>query len=98
MTNQASLVPINDLSEFAGLPLEEQRSKISRAWKICHDNGVHPKVWGAPEHSFDGPLKHRRLGSRYFVGVLIVPILLFRLYSEQHSVSFELDDRVASIG
>lgn len=53
VTRRRGLVPINDFSEFAGLPLAEQRSKIRRAWKIFLARGIEPRVWVAPGHSFD---------------------------------------------
>lgn len=45
--------PINNRSEFAGLPLLEQRKKIELGINIFRQNGINPKVFFAPSHSFD---------------------------------------------
>ena len=53
VTNEKGLVPLNNYSEFAGLPLDEQRIKIKNAYQIMHAHGIDPTVWIAPAHSFD---------------------------------------------
>jgi predicted deacetylase len=40
-------------SEFAGLPVEEQREKIDRGLAAFRRHGVRPQAWVAPNHSFD---------------------------------------------
>ncbi len=45
--------PINCRSEFAGLPLDEQREKIKKGIEIFREHGINPKVFFAPSHSFD---------------------------------------------
>ncbi len=52
-TRDAGLLGLNRRSEFAGLPLEAQREKVSNAVKILHQHGVRPQVFVAPAHSFD---------------------------------------------
>ena len=47
------IVPFYDRSEFAGLDLEDQKSKINKSLKIFKNNGVLPTIWVAPSHSFD---------------------------------------------
>lgn len=47
------LIPYYDRSEFAGLKIEDQRKKIRKSIAIFRLNGIDPKVWIAPSHSFD---------------------------------------------
>lgn len=53
-TQNGGLNPVNDRSEFAGLPLAEQRYKISRGVAVLIAHGVSPRVFFAPSHTFDG--------------------------------------------
>ena len=53
VTDEGGLVPINNKSEFAGVPLEAQRHKIQRGWEIFRSHGLEPTVWVAPGHTFD---------------------------------------------
>ena len=53
VTRDAGLVGINPFSEFAGLPYEAQKLKLSRALLIMKQQGVKPDGWVAPGHSFD---------------------------------------------
>jgi len=48
-----SLVPINNYSEFAGLSLEEQCSKIKQGIAIFKTHNISCQSWIAPAHSFD---------------------------------------------
>ncbi|GIV19723.1 MAG: hypothetical protein KatS3mg023_1474 [Armatimonadota bacterium] len=52
-TENAGLLGINARSEFAGLPLEQQREKIARALAIFHQQRIRPQVFVAPAHSLD---------------------------------------------
>ena len=52
-TNSNLLVPYYNRSEFAGLCLEEQATKIRSAWRLFMEQGITPEVWVAPAHSFD---------------------------------------------
>jgi len=52
-TEAKSIVPINNYSEFAGLPLEEQKLKIKSGIKIFNKNSINCRMWVAPAHSFD---------------------------------------------
>jgi predicted deacetylase len=52
-TRHPLLVPFYQRSEFAGLELEAQRAKIRAAWRHFLAEGVTPKMWVGPAHSFD---------------------------------------------
>ncbi|CUU68463.1 Uncharacterized protein conserved in bacteria [Campylobacter hyointestinalis subsp. hyointestinalis] len=47
------LNPVNEHSEFVGVPLEEQRIKIKKGIKILSTYGIEPLVFFAPSHTFD---------------------------------------------
>ena len=44
---------IEPYSEFAGLPLEEQRTKLTQGWRSLLARECVADVWVAPAHSFD---------------------------------------------
>lgn len=50
---QDQIFPLNNVSEFAGLPLEEQQLKVDRALHIFSKNGLTPRTFIAPAHSID---------------------------------------------
>lgn len=52
-TDDAGIVGLNNMSEFAGLSKEIQEEKIEKALNIFEDNGIKVRVWVAPSHSFD---------------------------------------------
>lgn len=55
-TSNEGLCGLNPMwrrSEFAGLPFEEQRDKIQKGIAIMRENGVNPKYFFAPSHTFD---------------------------------------------
>ena len=52
-TADRGIVGIQRRSEFAGLPPEVQEDKLRKAAGIFRDEGIEPKVWIAPGHSFD---------------------------------------------
>jgi predicted deacetylase len=52
-SNSAGIVGTKDASEFAGVPLRQQLRSLREAAGICRDQGVEPRVWVAPGHSFD---------------------------------------------
>ena len=52
-TQDAVLVPFYQRSEFAGLDLGAQRTKIRAAWRQFLAQGVTPEIWVGPAHSFD---------------------------------------------
>jgi predicted deacetylase len=53
VSKEAGIIGLNNYSEFAGLPLDEQRAKLQRGMEIFAREGVHADVWVAPAHSFD---------------------------------------------
>ena len=53
ITNGSGLVPINKRSEFAGLPLDTQKEKIQKGWKVFKNHGIKSDIWIAPSHTFD---------------------------------------------
>lgn len=53
VTKAESIVPINNYSEFAGVPLEEQKKKIREGVKIFKRENLSCRLWIAPAHSFD---------------------------------------------
>ncbi|OFY51446.1 MAG: hypothetical protein A2W85_09915 [Bacteroidetes bacterium GWF2_41_31] len=52
-TNSGGVNPMHNRSEFAGLSLEEQESKIENGIAILNNNGLFPKYFFAPSHTFD---------------------------------------------
>ena len=40
-------------SEFAGLPLEQQREKLKKGYAVLKGHGFEPKYFFAPSHTFD---------------------------------------------
>lgn len=53
VTREGGLNPVNDRSEFAGLPYEIQAEKIKKGWEILKEHGIDPKIFFAPAHTFD---------------------------------------------
>jgi predicted deacetylase len=45
--------PVNQQSEFAGLPLQVQEEKIEKGIAIMREQGIMPRVFFAPSHTFD---------------------------------------------
>lgn len=52
-TECGGINPVNKRSEFAGVPLDEQKSMIADGVSILRRNGVNPQVFFAPAHTFD---------------------------------------------
>lgn len=52
-TESGGINPVNPRSEFAGLPLEEQKKKIREGINIFRNFGIDTKVFFAPSHTFD---------------------------------------------
>ena len=46
-------LPLNDISEFVGLNINEQKEKLVNAIEIFQKNGISPSIFMAPCHSFD---------------------------------------------
>ena len=52
-TTCGGLNPVNPRSEFAGEPLAVQKTKIANGLMILRRQGIEPKVFFAPSHTFD---------------------------------------------
>ena len=52
-TDCGGINPVNRRSEFAGEPLDVQRSKIRKGVETLESHGISPKVFFAPSHTFD---------------------------------------------
>jgi len=53
ITKDGGLNPAQRRSEFAGVPLEEQKRKITEGVNIFRAHGFEPEVFFAPSHTFD---------------------------------------------
>lgn len=53
VTHDGGLLGVNGLSEFAGLPFEEQFDKLARGQRILREHGLRFETFMAPSHSFD---------------------------------------------
>jgi predicted deacetylase len=53
VSKNAGIVGLKPYSEFAGVPWEEQRAKLTQGLAIFTREGVHADCWVAPAHSFD---------------------------------------------
>ena len=53
VTKQGGLFPLNHFSEFAGLSLEEQITKIRKGREIFIQHNISTEVFMAPGHSYD---------------------------------------------
>jgi len=52
-TKNSGMLKLNAYSEFAGIPLERQKDKISKGIRIFKEHDIFPNIWVAPAHSFD---------------------------------------------
>lgn len=52
-TNSGGINPVNQRSEFAGVTLSEQESKIVNGLKIFKKQNIHTEIFFAPSHTFD---------------------------------------------
>lgn len=48
------LLPLHKWTEFAGAPLETQRTRIRAGLELLRAQGLEPKLWIAPRHGQDG--------------------------------------------
>lgn len=53
ITENGGINPVNKRSEFAGVPLNVQREKIRKGVEVLKSQGIEPKVFFAPSHTFD---------------------------------------------
>lgn len=52
-TDEGGINPVNNRSEFAGVELDIQKQKIREGYKIIKGEGIEPKIFFAPAHTFD---------------------------------------------
>lgn len=52
-TDEGGINPVNRKSEFAGLTLEEQKTKIRLGIEVFRQHGIETNVFFAPAHTFD---------------------------------------------
>lgn len=52
-TTQGGINPVNARSEFAGLPLREQKEKIKNGMNVFKEKGINASAFFAPSHTFD---------------------------------------------
>lgn len=52
-THRGGCFPLNDFSEFAGVPYEVQRKMLSQGKQILREKGIETSVFMAPAHSYD---------------------------------------------
>lgn len=52
-THKGGLFPLNDFSEFAGLPYEEQKRMLAEGKKLLWEKGIDTDIFMAPAHSYD---------------------------------------------
>lgn len=83
ITKDRGLLKINNYSEFAGLPINEQQRKIREGKKILEDNLGQKIIWWiAPAHSFDQNTCKvlKKLNFKYISdGIFLYPSYRFQL-------------------
>lgn len=47
------IIKVNEYSEFAGVPYNEQRERLLKGLSVLKSHGLNCNVWIAPAHSFD---------------------------------------------
>ena len=52
-TEQGGINPVNQKSEYAGVPYERQLEKIKDGIEVLQNHDIDPKVFFAPAHTFD---------------------------------------------
>lgn len=53
ISSNPGINPLWNRSEFAGVPLEQQKEKIKKGVAIFRSHGINPKYFFAPSHTFD---------------------------------------------
>jgi hypothetical protein len=51
--SKAGIVPASRMSEFVGLPLDEQKRRIREGVRILEEHDITPYAWVAPAHGMD---------------------------------------------
>jgi len=80
LSSDRGLIGLWPRSEFAGLPIAEQRERLRAAVDIFEREGVKPTVWVAPWHSFD----ERTLEIVGEAGITVVSDGFHRLPGKDH--------------
>lgn len=52
-TEQGGIFPLNNFSEFAGIPYTDQRKKLEKGRELLRQNGIETDIFMAPAHSYD---------------------------------------------
>lgn len=52
-TDKGGLFPLNNFSEFAGIPLDEQKEMLLKGKQILKEKGIETEIFMAPAHSYD---------------------------------------------
>ena len=52
-TKDGGMNPVNNRSEFAGVPLKKQEEKIELGIKVFNSHDIEPRIFFAPSHTFD---------------------------------------------
>lgn len=52
-TSKGGLFPLNNFSEFAGIPFEEQRDMLRKGTEVFARYGIKTDIFMAPAHSYD---------------------------------------------
>ena len=52
-TGHGGMFPLNNFSEFAGLPYEKQKEMLAQGKAILEEKGIHTDLFMAPAHSYD---------------------------------------------
>lgn len=52
-TVEGGMNPVNNRSEYAGLPLAIQKQKIINGLRILSEHDIYPRIFFAPAHTFD---------------------------------------------
>lgn len=52
-TDKGGLFPLNNFSEFAGIPLDKQKEMLLKGKLILKEKGIETKIFMAPAHSYD---------------------------------------------
>ena len=53
ISNDAGINPVHKRSEFAGVSYAIQKEKIEKGYQVFLKNGIKPKIFIAPSHTFD---------------------------------------------
>ena len=52
-TKHFGIIPFHKYSEFVGVSLDEQKTKLNKGAEIFSRHGISTNIWVAPAHSFD---------------------------------------------